>query len=173
VELASKDQFGLKVKLPNGNVSNRVLPIRIYDLNNEDIKLCENVLGGVLRGIEFVYAEPGVNRPLKPEDDEKINLNKTKYRNQINKVGNAIREIVSGLLAEPAEPDREKILQGVPSGEIKKEHRKKIQTEPAKSGKWKYLSAFAIIAILIIAGILIWPKLFKGSGNPDVEKSVA
>ena len=34
VELASKDKFGLKVKLPNGNVASRVLPIRIHDLDN-------------------------------------------------------------------------------------------------------------------------------------------
>ena len=65
----------MKVKLPNGNVANRVLPVRIHDLDNEDIKLCESVLGGVLRGIEFIYKEPGVNRPLTPEDNEKINLN--------------------------------------------------------------------------------------------------
>ena len=80
VEQASKDLFGLKVKVPNGNVASRVLPIRIYDLNNADMKLCETVLGGVLRGIEFIYAESGVNRPLKSDDDEKINLNKTKYQ---------------------------------------------------------------------------------------------
>ena len=170
IEQASLDQFGLKVKLPSGNVSNRVLPVRIYDLNNADIKLCESVLGGVLRGVEFIYAEPGVNRPLKPDDDEKINLNKTRYRNQINKVGNAIQEIISGLLAEPG---KETIQHGEQSEEIKKEHRKGIQAGPARSVKWKYLSAFVIVAILIIAGILVYPKLFKESGNPNVEKSIA
>src|SRR5512136_293395 len=55
VEMASKDQYGLKVRLPNGNVASRVLPIRIYDLDNEDIKLCESVLGGVLRSVDFIY----------------------------------------------------------------------------------------------------------------------
>ncbi len=64
VEQASHDQFGLKVKLPNGNVASRVLPIRIHDLDTPDIELCETVLGGVLRGIEFIYKEPGVNKPL-------------------------------------------------------------------------------------------------------------
>src|SRR4030043_2118137 len=86
VELASQDQLGLKVKLPNGNVANRVLPVRIHDLDNEDIKQCESVLGGVLRGIEFIYKEPGVDKPLAPDDDEKKNLNNTKYRIQIIKV---------------------------------------------------------------------------------------
>jgi dienelactone hydrolase len=53
--------------------------------------------GGFLRGVEFIYKEPGVNRPLKPDDDEKINLNKTKYRNQINKVALAVKDIIGSL----------------------------------------------------------------------------
>ena len=61
------------------------------------LKECESVLGGVLRGVEFIYKEPGVNRPLTPDDDENKNLNKTKYRNQINKVANAIKEIIKGI----------------------------------------------------------------------------
>src|SRR4030042_491323 len=61
VELASQDKFGLKVKLPNGNVANRVLPIRIHDLDIDDIKECESVLEGVMRGVEFIYKEPGIN----------------------------------------------------------------------------------------------------------------
>jgi integrase len=64
VERTSRDQYGLKVKLPNGNVSSRVLPVRIHDLDASDIKVCESVLGTVLRGVEFIYKEPGVNKPL-------------------------------------------------------------------------------------------------------------
>ena len=95
VEQASKDQFGLKVKLPNGNIASRVLPIRIHDLDNEDIELCETVIGGFLRGVEFIYKEQGVNRPLRSnEDNPHGNLNHTIYRNQINKVALAIKEIV-------------------------------------------------------------------------------
>jgi TolB-like protein/lipoprotein NlpI len=105
VEQASRDQFGLKIKLPNGNVASRVLPVRIHDLDNADIKLCESILGGVIRGIEFIYKEPGVNRPLATYDDEKININKTKYRNQINKVALAIKEIISALKKEPVESE--------------------------------------------------------------------
>ncbi len=79
VKEASKDQFGLKVKLPNGNVSCRVLPIRIHDLDAADIQLCESVLGSVLRGVEFIYKEPGVNRSLTPKDKEKKNLNGLRF----------------------------------------------------------------------------------------------
>src|SRR5450759_1563492 len=46
VEQASQDQFGLKVKLPGGNVANRILPIQIHDLDTEDKNLVEGELGG-------------------------------------------------------------------------------------------------------------------------------
>ena len=98
VELASQDQFNLKVTLPNGNVSNRVLPIRINDMNFSDNKLCESILGGILRGIDFIYKEPGVNRPLRSnEDNPHDNLNHTFYRNQINKVALAVKEIIESI----------------------------------------------------------------------------
>jgi Tol biopolymer transport system component len=100
VEQASQDQFGLKVKLPNGNVASRVLPVRIYDLDIADVKLCESVLGGVLRGLDFVFRSPGVNRPLKPSDDPDKNLTKTFYRDQINKVANAVKETIYCLNPE-------------------------------------------------------------------------
>ena len=96
---ASLDQFGMNIRLPGGNVAKRVLPVQIHDLDNEDRKLCESVLGGVLRSIEFIYKEPGVNRPLTPRDDEKINLNKTRYRNQINKAALGIRDIIQSMKA--------------------------------------------------------------------------
>ena len=60
---------GLDIKLSNGNVSSRILPIKIYDLDAEDKAIIENEIGGVLRAIEFIYKEPGVNRPLKSSDD--------------------------------------------------------------------------------------------------------
>ncbi len=97
VKQASADQFGLKVKLPNGNIASRLLPVTIHDLDSDDTSLCESVLGGVLRGIEFIYKEPGVNRPLTPDDDPRTNLNKTRYRNQINKFALAIREIITSM----------------------------------------------------------------------------
>jgi non-specific serine/threonine protein kinase len=85
-------------------VANRVLQVRIHDLDNEDIKLCESILGGEMRGVEFIYKEAGVNRSLSPKDREEKNLNNTSYRNQINKVALAIMEIISGLKKEPIEP---------------------------------------------------------------------
>jgi TolB-like protein/tetratricopeptide (TPR) repeat protein len=121
VEQASHDQLGLKVKLTNGNVANRVLPVIIHDLDDEDIKLCESVLGGVLRGVEFIYKEPGVNRPLTILDDGKKNLSGTRFRNQINKVANAIEEIISGLKTDSLDTvtERDEVLltENIPAGQ--------------------------------------------------------
>jgi tetratricopeptide (TPR) repeat protein len=98
VENAQSDQFGLKIKLPSGNVTSRVLPVRIHDLDLADIKLCESVLGSALRGVDFVYRSSGVNRPLRiNEDHPNNNFNKTDYRDQINKLANAICEIILSL----------------------------------------------------------------------------
>ena len=61
------------------------------------LRLYESLDAGYMRGIEFIYREPGVNRPLMTDDDEKVNLNHTKYRNQINKVALAVKEIILGM----------------------------------------------------------------------------
>jgi tetratricopeptide (TPR) repeat protein len=161
VDQASRDQFGLKVKLPGGNVASRVLPIRIYDLNIADIKFCETVLGVVLRGVEFIYSEPGVNRPLKPDDDEKMNLNKTKYRNQINKVGNAIQEIISGLMIEPVTPANESIQNTEQVKHLYQQEHLPEKEKPSKFSKAKLLLGVTTLTIIIIAAVLIYPKIFK------------
>jgi len=122
IEEASKDQYGLKVKLSNNNVASRVLPVRIHDLDAEDVKLCESVLGGPLRGVEFIYKSPGVNRPLRAREDKlQDNVNKTSYRDQINKVANAIKEIVSGIRTGKVLTDKESTSEPVKEEETKKE----------------------------------------------------
>jgi len=59
---AGSGQFGLKTKLPGGNVASRVLPIRIHDLESADVNLFETEVGSVMRSIDFIYKETGVNR---------------------------------------------------------------------------------------------------------------
>ena len=89
--LAKNDQCGRDIKLSDGNVASRILPVKIHDIDVEDKALLENELGGVLRAIDLIYKESGVNRPLKPADNRNANLNKTDYRNQVNKIANAIK----------------------------------------------------------------------------------
>jgi TolB-like protein len=96
-KLAKEDQFGRDIKLSNGNVASRILPIKIHDLDAEDKILLETEISGALRAIEFIYKEAGVNRPLKATDDRSLNQNKTDYRNQVNKAANAIKEIISAI----------------------------------------------------------------------------
>jgi tetratricopeptide (TPR) repeat protein len=155
VEQASKDQFGLNVKLPDGRITSRILPVRIHDLEEDDIKLCESVLGGALHGVEFVYKEPGVNRSLIPKDDERKNLNGTIYRNQINKTALAIQEIIHVLRTEPGATP----IKGYPP----KEYSEKIDEagKLSKSTKYKLMTGATIMAILIIAALFVWPGLAR------------
>ncbi|MDX1627315.1 MAG: hypothetical protein R3345_01380 [Fulvivirga sp.] len=95
---SNTDNFGNNVKLANGNIASRILPVRIHDIDLDDTRLLEKELEGVLRSIDFIYRDAGVNRPLRPVDDEiLIETRKPLYRNQINKVANAVKEIINGL----------------------------------------------------------------------------
>ena len=96
-KLAKEDKLGRDIRLSSGNVASRILPVKIHNIDPEDKLLLENELGGELRAIEFIYKEAGVNRPLKPNDNKNDNLNKTDYRNQVNKVANAVKDIINGL----------------------------------------------------------------------------
>lgn len=97
-KLAKEDLMGRDIKLGNRNVASRILPIKIHDLDAEDKAIIENEIGGVLRAIEFIYKESGVNRPLRlNEDNPNKNQNQTTYRNQVNKVANSIKDIIAGM----------------------------------------------------------------------------
>lgn len=134
--------------------------------------LVEKELGGFIRAIEFIYKESGVNRPLKPDDDDKINLNRTKYRNQINKVGNAIEEIISGLQTKPAEPGKETIQQKEPSKEVNKEQKMDVQEKTVKSPKRKLLiGSMAALFFLVIAILFAYPKIFKHDELANLRSS--
>ncbi len=159
VEQASQDQFGLKVKLPNGNVASRVLPIRIHELDAEDIKSCESILGSVLRSVDFIYKSAGVNRPLNPSDNPHDNLNKTYYRDQINKVANSIKEIITA------------IGQHIPQkAEVPKEVFKPLSI-PRKNNRANIIIGSIILLALMIFGYFLIPKLTRP--KEQLEKSIA
>ena len=102
VSQASHDQFGLKIKLQGGNVASRILPIKIHELDTDDKDLLEAEMGGVLRSVEFIYTSAGVNRPLRStEEHSDENINRIIYRDQINKVANAIKEIIYSIVLPP------------------------------------------------------------------------
>ena len=95
--LAREDEFGRDIHLVNGNVTSRILPIKIHDIDKEDSALLESKLGEMLRAIEFFHRTAGVNRPLTLRDDDVRTPGQILYRDQINKVANAIREIFRGI----------------------------------------------------------------------------
>ena len=141
----------------------RILPVKINDLDPEDNRLLENELGGVLRAVDFIYKEPGVNRPLTPDDDDRKNLNKTKYRNQINKVANAVKEIIKGLK--------------YPGGKTQTEKPKIAETKTIRQKiPWMKISVPALIlTIIFIVGYFILPPVIKKSSGSSSSngKSIA
>lgn len=99
--MARSDTYGLDIKLASGNFCSRIIPVKIHELDASDTELLENELGSRLRSIEFIYSNAGVNRPLKPDDNPDKNLNRTYYRDQINKVANAIKDVIYGIHPDP------------------------------------------------------------------------
>jgi dienelactone hydrolase len=180
VEQASRDQFGLKVKLSGGNIGNRILPVRIHDLDQSDIKLFESTIGGALRSIDFVYKETGVNRQLRTKDDDIIKSpGQILYRDQINKVALAIKDIIESMKyysatdkskgkeiqteervdkkalipEEPALAEKNGIIDKLTIDKLKSKKEKKLNRLP---NKVKTL----VSGILIILAVLVTAYLF-------------
>jgi tetratricopeptide (TPR) repeat protein len=170
IEEASVDKLGLKVKLSNGNIANRVLPVRIHDLDSGDIQLCESLLGGVLRGVEFIYKEPGVNRSLTPKDKEKKNLNGTIYRNQINKVALAIKEIIQGIMAETGSRPAVKNTK-VNFGEEYFDSKEEKANKNKRTAGIKLVLIASITLILIVSGLIFIPKLLNQKNSAKKDSS--
>jgi TolB-like protein/Tfp pilus assembly protein PilF len=158
-KLAKEDQFGRDICLAGGNVASRILPVKIHDLDPEDSALLENELGGILRSVDFIYKSAGVNRPLTPSDNPDKNLNKTFYRDQINKVANSVKEIITAIKKHNQQDG--KVLKEV----VKAEH------ELSKNLKPKIIIGSLLVLVLIALGYLFIPKLF--SPSKPVEKSIA
>ena len=158
-KLAKEDRFGRDVKLNNGNVASRILPVKIHELDEEDKATIENEIGGALRAVEFIYREPGVNRPLTTGDNPDKNLNKTFYRNQVNKVANAIKEIINSLKN--------------PAVQIKP----LVTNQKPIIGIGRFGRTFPIVItalILAASAYLLYPKIFPPEKQEGViDKSIA
>lgn len=162
---AREDRFGLNIPLGNGNVASRVLPVQIHELDEEDKLLYENTIDSKLRAIEFIYKEPGVNRPLNSSDNEEKNQNQTSYRNQINKVANALKEIGTALIR-------------IDKGEMPTEVRPEVQevlpsSQSLFKNKW-------VMGVLAIAALALAYFFYSGRTEtsqieaiPELEKSIA
>jgi hypothetical protein len=153
IEKAKQDQFGVNIRLASGNVASRVLPVRIHDLDPEDVKLAESSLG-VIRSVDFIYHSPGVNRSLRPWDDDVIkNTKQPFYRDQINKVANAIDEILRGM----KQADRSKSTAKIPSPAIQETETRAQQRPPVETKKNSVTPSLFRNAIrsLIVASVIL------------------
>ncbi len=145
IRMASEDTLGSNITLANGNVASRVLPVQIHDLDVADRLAIESALSGPLRAIPFIYAAPGVNRPLRVnEEHPENNKNKASYRDQINKVANALKEIGTAVLQQ----EKTKGFETTPGSE--KQHGN--QPREASSPWWKVNVAAAILLLMVVAG---------------------
>jgi tetratricopeptide (TPR) repeat protein len=177
--MAGQDQFGRDIKLASGNVCSRIIPIKIHDLDASDTELIENEMGCRFRSIDFIYSSAGVNRPLKPDDNPDKNLNKTYYRDQINKVANAVKDVIYGMHPDPKK--RAAKSYQTSTGSDYKEVKSTVITEKPVKGlplSWKTL-LFGLLGILLVAALIIFiPKLIQKSkseisGGEIIKKAIA
>jgi tetratricopeptide (TPR) repeat protein len=156
-KLASDDHLGLKVKLANGNVTSRILPIKIHDLDAEDKALLETEIGGALRAIDFIFKSPGVNRPLRSrEDHPQDNQNKTFYRDQVNKVANSVKDLIHSVRSSPS--NKASIVQA------------KDKVRGTEDSKHRKVTLIAALIILVLGmGSLYY--FLKSSGDVEVVEA--
>jgi TolB-like protein/Flp pilus assembly protein TadD len=175
IRQASVDRLGLKVTLHSGNVASRILPVRIHELDPEDRELIENETEGVLRAIDFIYREPGVNRPLTPVDDQHKNQHGTRYRNQINKTANAVKELISALQSDNPPVHKEKQGRKEPWEEpdIKSKPQERPGTRRPVIIRRALFSFLILLAITVLTYALFRTNgILSGSGKM-YEKSIA
>ncbi len=166
IQQARDDKFGLKTRLAGGNVASRVLPIKIHEIDASDKQLFESEVEGVMRSIDFIYKETGVNRPLRPADDRAQNVEHTDYRNQVNKVANAIKDILKSLATREGTAASVLTDDEEMDAPINTHHEsKKIRTVPtvswlyklkshmaANRGSWQLAAAILFISVAAFAG---------------------
>ncbi len=157
-KLAKEDQFGKDIKLGSGNVASRILPVKIHEVDEEDKSLLEHELGGVLRAIDFTFKSAGVNRPLTAADRREDNISRTFYRDQVNKVANGVKEIVTALKANGTAPRVGQTVQ---------------PQEPTHNGKRNLAIAAVAVLLLAVAGYFLYPKLLPAGDSEPIDRSIA
>jgi TolB-like protein len=178
-KLAGEDQHGRDIKLASGNVCSRIIPVKIHEIDAIDAELIETELGCRLRSIEFIYSSAGVNRPLKPDDNPDKNLNRTFYRDQINKVANAVKEVIYALHPD----ERKRATKPYQTRAQAGYHDEKVRPLFVKKSFFqriprKYYETAIFSLLLILALLFIIPKLLDKPGkeflaDEEVSKAIA
>ena len=161
-KMSSADQLGRDIKLPSGNVCSRIIPVKIHDLDASDTELIEKEMGCRLRAIEFIYTSAGVSRPLKPDDNPDKNLNRTYYRDQINKVAHAIKDLIYGVHPDP-EKRASKTYQTRETAYYSEDLSRTLPGRPS-SDKRISRTALLLIALgilVVVASVIFIPRMIQ------------
>jgi len=151
LKIAAADPCGLKIKLPNGNQASRMLPIRIHELDVNDKHAIETELQGPLRAIDFTFQAAGVNRPLRPKDDESVKTGgQPSYRDQINKTANAISDIMAGLQGKDSKP-----ASSVNENVYSSPNSKYNKARSFRFSKISWLAVAFILSLILLIGLSI------------------
>jgi TolB-like protein/tetratricopeptide (TPR) repeat protein len=144
-KMAAQDKLGATIKLSNGNVANRILPIKIHALDSADVEMLEHELKSPLRPIDFIYKTAGVNRPLRPKDDDvRVSNAQLIYRDQINKVANAVKDIIGGAKS---------LSEGRPTLKINRDQ--SIDIEKSNGSVWLKIKKNNIFKVTVVSVLLI------------------
>jgi TolB-like protein len=163
-KMAREDVFGRDIRLENGNTASRIFPVKIHDIDATDKILLESELGGPIRSVEFIFKSPGGNRPLKPDDSRTENLNHTYYRDQINKVANAIKEIIAAMNFRDSGQNELNVRKLNSESKAGLKRSKKLNL---KIAIWSFL-----VLLVAASGFLLLPHLTKTEPD-DADKSIA
>jgi TolB-like protein len=176
IKLCKSDQYGSDIRLRNGNFAGRILPVRVHELDPEDVRLFEKETGSMLRPVDFVFkTAAGVNRPLRANEDHPgDNLNKTYYRDQINKVANAITEIFLSL-NKKQQKTPEKRSEDVSSVSLDTQVSQAAgYPEEEKGLRTKRIFVLLVLVMLFIAGaIAVISHNEKRKSFSEPERSIA
>ncbi len=173
-DYANKDPFGLNIKLLNGNVVSRILPVRIHDLESPDKSLFERETQSALRSIDFIFKGAGVNRPLRAKDDDVKEITHTTfYRDQINKVANAIKDIITcfsrGSIGHTSKGNFTPAANEYSTIQVRSKFHSSDQglfaslTKKLKTSNWM---AISLILMTFLAGVLVlWILQIRDNDN--------
>ncbi len=173
-KMASEDRFGRDIKLRNGNVTSRIIPVRIRELDPEDVKQFEEVTDSVMRPIDFIFkTSSGVSRPLTTnEDHPNENVNKIYYRDQINKLANAINEIFRAVNTRQSYPHGEK-SQIDRTAEIE-ENRPSLKSGNRSIQKSRKIMLVLMAGLVCISAAFALFKFYTQNKNfSELERSIA
>jgi TolB-like protein/Flp pilus assembly protein TadD len=178
-KMAGGDQLGRDVKLAGGNVCSRIIPVKIHELDTSDTELIERELGSRLRSIDFIYSASGVNRPLTPSDNPDKNLNRTFYRDQINKVANTIKEIIYSVhpdekkRATRSYQTREQADHTAVRKPLMQSGHPRSKTLASQVGILFGLAVAALAILLLIWPGWLWKSKAVAAGDDAARKAIA